>query len=173
MRRMRGLTLLELMITLAVLSIGLGLGLPVARHAIDSVRAATSLHQLTAALAIARNSAVTYREAVTLCPSRDGSTCLEGADWSEGWIAYRDPHRQDRPASPADVLRRFDPQHPTLRLTTSAGRPRVRYLPNGSAAGTNASFRLCRRSGALLGSIVVANSGRARKERLVANATCA
>ena len=172
MRRMRGLTLLELMITLAILSVALGVGVPAARHVIDSVRAATSLHQLTASLAIARNAAITYREAVTLCPSRDGSSCLGGTDWSEGWIAYRDPLRQDAPASPADVLRRFDPQHPTLRLTTSTGRPRVRYLPNGSAAGTNASFRLCRRSGALLGSIVVANSGRARKEPPAPNAAC-
>ncbi|GGZ54538.1 type 4 fimbrial biogenesis protein FimT [Lysobacter xinjiangensis] len=172
MRRMRGLTLPELVITLAVLSIALGLGVPAARHVMDSVRATTSLHQLTASLAIAHNAAVTYRQPVTLCPSRDGASCLDGTDWSEGWIAYRDPLRQDAPATAADVLRRFDRQHPTLRLTTSTGRPRVRYLPNGSAAGTNASFRLCRRSGALLGIVVVANSGRARRERPSANAAC-
>ena len=172
MCRMRGVTLMEMITTLAVVSVGLGLGLPAAGHALDRVRAATTLHAVTASLAVARSTAISRRSAVTVCPSVDGVNCRVARDWSGGWIVFLDTHRVGGPARAQDVLRRFDAPHESLRLTTTQGRVRVRYLPNGSAAGSNASFRLCHRDGRLLDGVVVGNSGRVRRERAASGARC-
>lgn len=93
MRRSRthqGFTLIELMITLALVAIALTLALPSFEDSFRRNRVASATNELMASFALARTEAVRRNYSVTddrnvvLCPSADGAAC--GGAWSDGWI---------------------------------------------------------------------------------------
>lgn len=83
-RRQSGFTLIELMVTISVLAILLGVGVPSFQATIQGNRISTSANDLVAALQFARSEAVRRGVNVTVCSSNDQATC-SGA-WSDGWI---------------------------------------------------------------------------------------
>lgn len=162
----KGFTLLELMVTLAVLVVTLTLGVPAFAGLQQRARTASAFHLLTTSLATARLSAVKHGEAVSICPSSDGQTCRDGVVWDDGWILFADPEHDDQPASVAAVLQRIDGISNGLALRSTQGRTQVRFTPNGWAYNSNLSIRLCDEKNALLlGKVVVNNAGRPRSER--------
>ncbi len=167
--RRGGFTLVELMATVAVLALVLGLALPSLRTLAEAQAALARFHGLTVALAQARMAAIQRGRPVSVCPSADGSRCRLDLVWDEGWLVYADPQRLPQPARPEDILwvERRDPGAIAIRGT--AGRHRVRYQPTGLSGGNNTSLRLCSRDGRLLGSVVVNIAGRTRSERAPAD----
>lgn len=160
-----GFTLLELMVTLALVAVLAGLALPGFRQVAERQRTASAMHGLTAQLALARTAAITSRTAVTLCPARGDGTCAASSDWSNGWLTYRDPQRRSQPRSHGDILREeLRPVHGSIRIVSSTGRVRVRYQPDGRAGGTNLTLRVCANE-RLHGEVVVNNIGRVRTRR--------
>ena len=160
----RGFTLAELMVVLAVLAVTVTMGVPAFAGVVERAREANTRHLLTASLMAARTAAVTRREPVTLCPSADGWSCRDDSAWEAGWIIFADPRRTGQPGE-GGVLRRVEALGGDLLLRSTRGRPRVRYLPDGRAWGSNISFRLCDGGDdRLLGRVIVNNSGRARSE---------
>lgn len=169
---MAGLTLLELVVTMAVLIVTVTIAIPSFQGVVERTRTASAYHQLTASLMLARSTAVTRREPVVVCPSADGYRCRKDLVWEDGWIVFPDPLRNGQPAGPADVLRRADPIGGGLQVRTSRGRPLVRYLPNGRTSGSNLSLRVCRGEDQLLARVVVNNVGRTRTERTSGSTPC-
>jgi type IV fimbrial biogenesis protein FimT len=88
--RQRGLTLVELMTTLLVLAIALGIGVPAFYNIVDTNRMAAAVNELVASVHYARSEAVKRRANTTLCASRDGAGCDEGAGLRDGWIVFVD-----------------------------------------------------------------------------------
>ncbi|MFP4209434.1 MAG: GspH/FimT family pseudopilin [Wenzhouxiangella sp.] len=84
-RSQRGLTLLELMITIAVLAILVTAGIPQFQRLIQSNQTTSGANDLLSSLQLARSESVRRGSPVTLCPSTDQSTC-SGSDWSVGWV---------------------------------------------------------------------------------------
>lgn len=168
----RGLSLAELLVTVAVMTVALTVALPVFGGLQERTRLAAALHQLTGSLAVARSHAVTGGRPVTVCPSGDGTTCRGDLAWEDGWILFADPQRRGLPASSADVLQHVGPLPGTIRVRSTPGRTRVRYLAGGRAHGSNLTLRLCSTDGRLLGSVVVNNSGRARVQRSRGSVAC-
>ncbi len=167
--RSAGLTLMELMATLAILALVVAVAAPNLAETVSSLRADALRLQLNSAFAGARMAAVTRREIVTICPSDDGRRCA--SEWSTGWLTYRDPRRQPQPAE-ADILQYYPGQTGlTLRAPASAGRPRLRFRPDGSSMGVNLTVTICTR-GHRHSKVVVNNAGRARSERLRDRAPC-
>jgi type IV fimbrial biogenesis protein FimT len=61
------------------------------------------------------------------------------------------------------LLRRSQPDLGGVRITTSTGRRKVVYQPEGTAGGTNATFRICPTSERTPGrAVVISNTGRPR-----------
>jgi type IV fimbrial biogenesis protein FimT len=87
-RRNAGFTLLELVVTIAVLGIVLGLGIPSFSRLAERVRTVNTLHGLTASFAQARMEAIRRNTAVAVCPSADGRRCTGGTAWETGWILF-------------------------------------------------------------------------------------
>ena len=167
-----GFSLVEMLFTLAVAAILLGLALPSFHETLRRQRAASTTHLLATQLAQARNTAITRRIPVTVCPSLGDGRCRTEPDWSAGWLAYHDPRRRDQPESPTDILRQeHAPSHRSVRIMASVGRPRVRYQPDGRSGGSNVTLRIC--SGGLLqAEVIVNNVGRIRTKRLRNDAPC-
>ena len=65
---LRGLTLLECLITLAIVAILMGVGVPAFRDQLAAARARASAQQLYAAMQYARSMAQRHGSVVTLCP---------------------------------------------------------------------------------------------------------
>lgn len=162
----RGFTLIELMVTLAVMAVLLGIGVPSFQRLQQSTRTSTAFHLLTTSLALARLSAVKSNAPVSVCPSRDGRHCRGDTVWDDGWIVFADPEKNGQPDSETAVLQRIDGIGEGLALRSTGGRKLVRFTPDGWAYGSNLSVRLCvEKKAELLGMVVVNNAGRPRTER--------
>src|SRR5687767_9439407 len=92
MRRSRasGFSLIELMVTIAIVAILLALGLPSFEGSMRSNRVATTTNEMLASLALARSEAIRSSRESRICASADGSTCGAGLDWNAGWIIAMD-----------------------------------------------------------------------------------
>src|SRR5262245_17906118 len=90
----RGFTLIELMITIAVLAIGSALAYPSFSGAIKSNRVATATNSFIAAFNLARSEAIRSNRRGGVCPSTDGQGC-DGTDWNAGYMAYEDVDSSD------------------------------------------------------------------------------
>lgn len=105
MRHLRGFTLVELMVTLLVASVLLGIGVPAFGNLIDQSRLTTTTNQFLTALHLTRSEAIRRGHLVTLCTSTDLASCSSGPNWDRGWILFSNPGRSDQPPDPDSILR--------------------------------------------------------------------
>lgn len=89
-----GFTLIELMTTLLVAAVVLGIGVPAFNQFIATNQMASGVNDLTSALHMARTEAVKRRANVTLCasanPEAAAPTCNAGGNIADGWIVFVD-----------------------------------------------------------------------------------
>jgi len=163
-QRPSGFTLYELMMTLALVALVLGLGLPSFGRLAASQRIGTQLDSLFHAIHYARKVSIVRRQVVTLCPSADGANCAAGRDWSAGFIVFVNADR--------DYPVRRDADETLLRV--HAGDPRIRIAANRSAftlrstelRATNGTLVVCDRAGRVSPrALVVSYTGRPRVAR--------
>lgn len=78
MKSAGGFTVIELMVTMAILAIMMGLGIPSFRAFISSQKVKTGSYELMTSLVIARSEAVKRNTTVTLTPTSTSK-------WNQGW----------------------------------------------------------------------------------------
>ena len=143
-RRVRGVTLTEVMVVVAIVAILAMLAAPNFSAMIERNRINSAANEMLMALQLARSEAIRLNRTATLCPSTDGTTCTNNpAGWESGWIVFHDRDGdgnfdQGPPAATADaVLRSWGALSPRLTLLGSAGvAPWVRYNARGQAIDT-------------------------------------
>ena len=169
----RGFTLLELVLTVAIMAICAVVAVPALAPMLERYRANATLHALATRIQLTRMAAITYRQPAILCPSADGAICGGTPDWSGGWILFLDPNG-NRIRDPGERLVRTDnaPVSRHLRVLGTTGRPQLRYLPDGRSAGSNVTLSVCGRDDLVLGAVIVSNGGRPRRFRPVAPFPC-
>lgn len=85
----RGVTLIELVVTIAIVAIGAALAYPSFTGLIRSNRVATATNNFIAAVNLARTEAIRSNRGGGLCPSVDGDAC-SGTDWNAGMLVFTD-----------------------------------------------------------------------------------
>ena len=183
MRRSMGVTLLELLITLALIGILLGIGAPALGHWMAEITVTAERDRLMRSLAFARHSAVFENRTVSLCPG-DVSGCADDGRWEVGWLVFTDPDK-DRKCPDADgdlfcdtdggQILRFEPNIRaglTLRgnhwIATG-----IQFDSTGRAGWNNGTFSICdTRLRAIPRAVVIANTGRARAPAPGQEAAC-
>jgi type IV fimbrial biogenesis protein FimT len=84
--RQRGFSLVELMVTIAVLAVMIAIAYPSFSGTLRSNRLAGSTNELVASLSLARSEGVRSARGSGICASVDGLACA--GDWSDGWIVW-------------------------------------------------------------------------------------
>ncbi|MEI7430441.1 MAG: GspH/FimT family pseudopilin [Betaproteobacteria bacterium] len=149
-----GFTLIELIVTMAILGVLLSVTIPSLTDLIGDSRLSTHTDILVVSLNTARLEAVRQRKDFQVCPSTTpdtGSTCSGNAtDWASGWI-IKDAN--------ADVVQRVQAKT-GITLSTQATAVTFRGTLGSSNAVT--SFTLCA-PGRLEQQVDIALSGHIRK----------
>jgi len=167
-----GFTLVEMLMTMAVMTVLVGIALPSFKGFVQQQRTTTAMHLLSSHLAHARLSAIHQRSVVMICPSDGNGKCRSDGDWSGEWMAFTDRDGNRQPDTAADILRVERPSlDGAMRIVSGPARPSVRYLPDGRSAGSNLTVRICRNA-ELLGSVIVNNVGRVRSRRAETGEAC-
>lgn len=127
----RGVTLVELMVTISVLAILLAIAVPSFTEIILSSRLRSHANDFVATAILARGEAIKRNTVVTLCASSNGTSCA--GSWEEGWIVLAGTtviHRQQ--ALPAG-----------MKMTGSGGIGSINFPPTGVGV-TPATLTVCR-----------------------------
>jgi type IV fimbrial biogenesis protein FimT len=135
-----GYTLMELMVTIAIAGILLGVAIPSFTSIISSNRLTTYANELVAALNLARSEAIKRGQQVVVRKT--------GTDWEDGWQVFVDidrstPARENVLDASDIVLRVYSklPDSYTLRGNNNFTNF-IRYQPDGSSNNIG-SFVLC------------------------------
>jgi type IV fimbrial biogenesis protein FimT len=78
------------MTAITIFAILCALAAPSFREYTRETRATTAHNDLVTAFNFARSEALRRSTPVAVCASTDATTCSEGADWSDGWLAFTD-----------------------------------------------------------------------------------
>jgi type IV fimbrial biogenesis protein FimT len=167
----RGVTLIELMVTVAVLVILLAVGVPSFSTLMANSRVTTAVNSFIADLQLARSEAIKRGEQVRLCiadaPPGAGEGCEDAcdADGAHRWhLGYLICH--------GDETLRVIAGNLSPAVTISSGnRDVIVFAADGSSTGTNDTWTFCDVGGNASPpgrKVVVSNPGRARVEEAVA-----
>ncbi len=117
LRRQNGFTLVELMVTVAVLAVLSTIAYPSFQSTIRSNRVATTTNELIASLALARSEAIKTRVVGLYAhPQRAKS---DGSSWADGWMVWEDRNGNGALDSGENVLR-YSEGRPTMKSATEA-----------------------------------------------------
>lgn len=129
----KGLTLVELMVTLAATAILAATVVPGYSNLIQRNELTSAVNEIVAQLHYARSEALKRNVPVTLCPSDNGTACVDTLDWklSSGARQYivivdREPDGQITGSGDA-LLKRFTLGQASLAISLT-GSPTVNYL---------------------------------------------
>jgi type IV fimbrial biogenesis protein FimT len=170
-----GFTLIELMVTVAMVAVTLTLGVPSFRELIQNNRMAAQANDFLASLNFARSEAVKRGVRVTLCKSANSSSCTTSGNWGQGWIIFVDSNNNAAADDGAGSILKV---HSNLGASTLVGNTNiadyVSYVSSGSTQLTTGALQagtltLCPgTSGSTGRSIAISTTGRAR----VSQTTC-
>lgn len=162
MRRNKGFTLIELIITLMVAATLMAAAVPSFTTTIMNNRRLSQINELVGALTLARSEAVKRKTAISLCKSSDGNSC-SGTGWEDGWIIFANDNDDNDRDSGEEILRVYAklPDGNTLRGNGNISNY-LSYRPDGFS-NTNGTFTLCDSRGAVQArGVVISMTGRAR-----------
>lgn len=164
-KQIKGFTLIELMVTIAILAIVSTLALPYFHDIMAKQEIKNTTHRLLLSMQMAKTHAATQHNNVVICPSADGLNCQAGS-WNTGFIGFVDINKNRQVDLNEKIIftqvinlkygnldwRGFG----TLGLTFQA----LNGLPNGS----NGSFYYCSSHQQPHSKIVLSRMGHVRIE---------
>jgi len=180
-RAAQGMSLIEVMLSITVLAVLVGMATPAATTIVQNSRIRGQASDLLANLAIARAEAAKRGARVTLCPSNTWNqaspacnTGTLGTAWEQGYIIFVDTNQNGAVDAGETLLAVNETLAGNNTLTsnglTNAPVNVLQFRPSGAAnIPANGTFKLCdSRSGLFGRTITVSPTGRATS----ATATC-
>ena len=145
--RQKAFTLVELMITIAIISILASVALPAYTSLVRTTKISSYTNQLHAALLLTRSEAIKRGRNVTICRSSDThaasphcasvlSDAQINAGWGEGWLVFVDMNN-DGLYNPADLL-----IHVQGALITQAAAGSIVPFPNRNKLTYNSTGQI-------------------------------
>lgn len=130
----RGMTMIELLITVVIMAILFAIAVPSFRNASLGSQLSAAANNLLASVQLARSEAIKRNRAVTLCASANGTSCAASGGWEQGWIILD---------AAAVVLQRQESLPDRYLVAQAGGTVPLNFQPIGVGA-TAATFTVCR-----------------------------
>ncbi|QHS09189.1 GspH/FimT family pseudopilin [Sinimarinibacterium sp. NLF-5-8] len=132
-----GFTLLEAMITIAILAVVLAIAIPSFKSLTASRAVNSQLSALAGALRLTRAEAIKHGARVSICPNM----ACSGNQWKDGWIIFLDPTGTGAVTS-ANVLHQQPAFSNSGGIYFCGGKNRIAFKGNGLAGGGQSSFSI-------------------------------
>jgi type IV fimbrial biogenesis protein FimT len=130
--RQRGFTLVELVVTIALVAILTTLAIPSFSEVLRQWRRDSATRELSTSLQLARSEAVKTSRRLAICPSTDGTGCAATTEWSTGWIVFVDDGATDLSYDSGErIIKVASTQGGVATLTSSGSVQILQFLPNG------------------------------------------
>lgn len=164
-RQMTGITLVELVATLAIAAILCGMAIPSFAQLMHDSARTTAVNGFIHSLYLARSEAIRRGLVVSICKSPDGEACNHrGASWNDGWIVFVNTDRDELPER--------DPDEPLLAVhhgwengSITSNRLAYSFRPQQQGV-VNGTLVFCDpRGGAHARAIIISHTGRPRIAR--------
>lgn len=146
-RQLRGFSLVEVLITIVIAAIILGIGVPSFRNLIINNRIVSQTNEIIGVISIARSEAIRKNTSVSLCrvSANNSSSCAGSSATWDHWIIV---------TSSGEIIQRgsFNRYGNTINITSSLINDQIRFQSNGlSKTGSGAAtvsvnshrFRVC------------------------------
>ena len=136
MGRQIALSLIELMVTIAVIGITVSIAVPSYNYLTTTNRMASEINELVASLHFARSEAIKRGQSVRACTSVDSTNCDSTNAWTRGWIVR------------VDATNKVLGVHPALSggdklIGDASTGAAVGFDQNGFATGFSGTVKLC------------------------------
>ncbi|SDF14987.1 MULTISPECIES: GspH/FimT family pseudopilin [Rhodanobacteraceae] len=150
MKKRKGFTLIELMVTVLVLAILVGIAAPSFVDFMRRNQVTSQANEFLGALRLARASAIGQNGFVSICPSNNPSdanpSCLDSDDFSVGWIMYSSTAAKKVYES-TDKLLRVAQAVPAVSLRVPTGAKVITFDARGASSVGTFRALLCARHG--------------------------
>lgn len=153
MVRLRGFSLLELMVVVAIMGILMALAAPAVTEWLASQRVRETAADLHMSLVRARNEAISRNFAVAVTP--------EGGNWASGWSI----------ANP-NFSGQFIEQHADVPGATISGAGTITFTQVGRLQGAAVAIKITAEGTGLARCITIDTAGRPKVIPIAASATC-
>ncbi|MGK0498554.1 MAG: prepilin-type N-terminal cleavage/methylation domain-containing protein [Oceanicoccus sp.] len=160
-RHAAGFSLIELLTSLTVAAILLGIGIPNLLQWRQHSAQSSTLNTLNHLVSFARTRAILDNDFYTLCASADHINC--NGEWNKTLIVFRDSNRNERVDGDEILFKALTlaAGTPCLRWQAGAGRNYLQFMPSGATNGTAGHFRFCEQVGNFsVNKVVVSFAGR-------------
>ena len=142
MTKLRGFTLIELMVTLAVAAILMTVGIPNLQDLIRNNRLTAATNAFVSSLNIARSEAIKQGRNATVCVSDTAiqNSCT-GTNWQKGWLVWVDSDQDGNLDYPAEVIRTVQPLASSIQIVSVQNSFQIDA--QGSVDNPNATLDVC------------------------------
>jgi type IV fimbrial biogenesis protein FimT len=120
-RHQVGFTLVELMVTLAVVAVLVGIGFPSFNASMRSSRVTTQANAILSAVNLARSEAIKTNAAAAICPTPNpalGANAVCGGTFNTGWLVFDDTNGNGALDAGEPVIRVF-PGNSSVTMTAN------------------------------------------------------
>jgi len=158
-----GFTLVELLISLALMSIIAMVAVSSSGRLLENSRRHASVSEMVTLFNLARNSAIFEQSTVTMCPLDEANTCTH--NWNTRPITvFRDPDSNRALAAESDIIRVGQVSKGGKWDANTSSRPYFRFFPSGMASYAIGNMIWCpnNNDNELAAQIIVNMGGRLR-----------
>ena len=157
MLKVKGFTLVELIITIAVAAILLAIGAPSLNNLYQTIRTDMGSRKIQQVLTYARGQAITLRQNITVCHLTE-NRCDNS--WGDGLTVFVDMNTNNELDGNDMDLRHIDSFHSSDNIKT--GKTAVSFQADGLAFNSNTTITYCVKNYSSVSpkSVVISRSGR-------------
>lgn len=173
MKKSQGYSMIELVITLSIITLLLSYAIPNLYELKLNVTMNSERNRLSRSLNFARYEAIIQQKHVIICPSSSGNDCDNQSNWHQGWMIFIDDNKNRKRDDQEKIFRIEDPMKEDLTALSSIHRQKIRFNTMGLSPGTNVSINFCDPRGSEFAkSIIINNAGRIKQSLPIHGNVC-